>query len=466
MSYTLPTLLKILFPSNFTIDNNVSVEFDPFGFNVKDFPTGTHLTRCSAAGDLYAISTSTRTAALPSANITLPSTRWHDRLGHPGMHVLHCLQRSDVISCNKDGVSSHCFACQIAKHKRLPFYDSQTHTFAPFDLIHSDIWTSPVPSETGYRYYLVFLDDFTNFVWIFPLKYKSETFAKFHEFTTYVQTQFNSKVKQFQCDMGGEYNNTAFLDFCKTKGILVRFACPQTSPQNGRAERILRTLNDVTRSLLYHASLPLSYWVEALNMSAYLHNILPTKTLALNNPTFALFHRHPSYDHIRVFGCLCFPNTVATSPHKLAPRSSACVFLGFSKTHRGYRCMDLNTKRVHISRHVVFDETTFPFKNQTKTTQPNPDTDPSPAILSYLQEALNLNPNPTTPLPKPTTHHPLPPPPLSVTETKTGGPTQYHPLPLSVIQPTQPMRAPPPQRTPPLTGPTYRHLTPPPYIIQ
>jgi hypothetical protein len=47
--------------------------------------------------------------------------------------------------------------------------------------------------------------------------------------------------------------------------------------------------------------------------------------------------------------------------HKLAPRSSLCVFLGYSENHKGYRCLDLDSNRLIISRHVVFDESSFPF---------------------------------------------------------------------------------------------------------
>jgi len=43
------------------------------------------------------------------------------------------------------------------------------------------------------------------------------------------------------------------------------------------------------------------------------------------------------------------------------PCSTLCVFLGYSPDHKGYWCLDLATHRVIISRHVVFDETTFPF---------------------------------------------------------------------------------------------------------
>ncbi|KAF8700144.1 hypothetical protein HU200_034511 [Digitaria exilis] len=64
----------------------------------------------------------------------------------------------------------------------------------------------------------------------------------------------------------------------------------------------------------------------------------------------------PSYEHLRVFGCKCYPNLSATAPHKLAPRSTLCVFLGYPSDHKGYRCLDLTTNRIILSRHVVFDE--------------------------------------------------------------------------------------------------------------
>jgi hypothetical protein len=68
----------------------------------------------------------------------------------------------------------------------------------------------------------------------------------------------------------------------------------------------------------------------------------------------------PSYKHLRVFDCTCYPNTTATVPHKLSTRSTRCVFLGYSADHKGYRCLDLSTNHLIVSRHVVFDEDNFP----------------------------------------------------------------------------------------------------------
>jgi hypothetical protein len=73
-----------------------------------------------------------------------------------------------------------------------------------------------------------------------------------------------------------------------------------------------------------------------------------------------LFGSPPSYEHLRVFGCTRYPNTSSTTPHKLSPRSTRCVFLGYSSDHKGYRCLDLSTNRLIVSQHVVFDEASFP----------------------------------------------------------------------------------------------------------
>jgi hypothetical protein len=92
----------------------------------------------------------------------------------------------------------------------------------------------------------------------------------------------------------------------------------------------------------------------------YLLNRLTTKTISAAYPHVALFGSAPSYEHLCVFDCACYPNIAATAPHKLAPRSTRRVFLGYSTDHKGYRCLDLSTNRFIVSRHVVFDEDSFP----------------------------------------------------------------------------------------------------------
>jgi transposase InsO family protein len=60
-----------------------------------------------------------------------------------------------------------------------------------------------------------------------------------------------------------------------SRGVTLRFSCPYTSAQNGKAERSLRTINDVLRTLLFQASIPPEFWVEALSTATYLINRRP-----------------------------------------------------------------------------------------------------------------------------------------------------------------------------------------------
>lgn len=176
---------------------------------------------------------------------------------------------------------------------------------------------------------MVLIDDYSQYTCVYPLKYKSETFSKFSQLHAFIKTQFQTSIKSFQCDMGGEFANHHFKNFAFTHGLQFRFSCPHTSQQNGKAERMICRLNEIMLSLLTHATLPPSFWVEALRTATYLHNILPTKLLNFRTPTSTLYLCNPSYDHLRVFGCACYPNTSATYTHKLNQRSSLCIFLGY-----------------------------------------------------------------------------------------------------------------------------------------
>lgn len=272
-----------------------------------------------------------------------------------------------------------CHACQLGRHTCLPFTSSTSRASPNFELLHCDLWTSPAVSVSGFKYYLVILDDCSHFVWTFPLRFKSNTFSTLSHFFTYVKTQFATNIRSVQCDNGREFDNSAARTFFLTNGVHLQMSCPHTSPQNGKAECILRSLNNIVRSLLFQAQLPGSLWVEALNTATYLINRHPIKTLGRHTTFFALYGTHLSYSHLRVFGCKCYPNLSATTPHKLAPRSTMCVFLGYPLNHKGYRCFDPVSNRVIISRHVVFDEHSFPYTEITNSA-------PSATDLEFLED--------------------------------------------------------------------------------
>jgi hypothetical protein len=150
------------------------------------------IARCNSSGDLYPLYPPTTSAA---ALLTASTSLWHRRIGRIGREALSKLISSSVISCNKDDSHHLCHACQLGRHTRLPFSTSTSRAPNNFDLIHCDLWTSPIVSVSGYKYYLVILNDCSHYIWTFPLRLKSETFSTLANFFAYVRTQFGTTIK-------------------------------------------------------------------------------------------------------------------------------------------------------------------------------------------------------------------------------------------------------------------------------
>ncbi|GJU43198.1 ribonuclease H-like domain-containing protein [Tanacetum coccineum] len=235
----------------FVRDNNCTIEFDAYGFSIKDFMTRRVLLRCDSTGDLYPV---THPSPIPHAFLVSQHT-WHKRLGHPGGDVLRRLVSNNVISCNNEKPPVLCHACQLGKHVRLPFVSSNTVVTSCFDIVHSDVWTSPIPSLSGFKYYVLFLDHYSQFVWVYPLLNKSDVWSKFVLFHTYVRTQFKCEIRSFQCDHGGEFDNRNLHKLFAENGIQFRFSCPKTSQQNGKS-----------RSLLWAQAAPRAWYSAVLHL--------------------------------------------------------------------------------------------------------------------------------------------------------------------------------------------------------
>ena len=102
-----------------------------------------------------------------------------------------------------------------------PFPSSQSRTLAPLELVHSDVHGPlPVRTHSGFRYWVSFIDDYTRFRAVFPLKAKSDTFEAFKAFKSYAENHHGTRIKALRDDKGGEYMSNAFLQFTTDAGIL------------------------------------------------------------------------------------------------------------------------------------------------------------------------------------------------------------------------------------------------------
>lgn len=131
--------------------------------------------------------------------------------------------------------------------------------------------------------------------------------------------------------------------------------------QNGRAERKHRHLLDTARALRIQAGLPQKFWGDCVLTATYLINKMPSVLLHWKTPYEVLFSKEPSYDNIRVFGCLCYALMAPKSSDKMEARGRRCVFIGYPPNQKGYKLYDLTTHTTFSSKDVVFHEHVFPF---------------------------------------------------------------------------------------------------------
>ena len=163
----------------------------------------------------------------------------------------------------------------IANYTNIHFLSDQ-HTTKPFQIVHSNVW-GPAPhlSLDGYKYYVSFVDDFTRYTWIFPLRLKSEVPSVFLHFNTMVKKQFDAHIQCLQSDWGGEYRKPQSV--LNELGIVFRHPCPHQ--QQGQAERKHRSIVEIGLTMLAQASMDLLFWWEAFVSAKYLLNRLLTSVL-------------------------------------------------------------------------------------------------------------------------------------------------------------------------------------------
>jgi hypothetical protein len=194
------------------------------------------------------------------------------------------------------------------------------------------------------------------------------------KFYAFVHNQFGASIKVFQTDGGGEFNSKTLANFLDSKGILHHITCPYTPQQNGIAERKNRHLVETSISLMTTAGLPKYLWFHSVAHACYLINRMPCRTLGMSSPYELLFHKPPDVSQFKVFGSACYPFLRPYSHDKLDSRTTQCVFLGYALGYKGVFCYSIVQNRLWMSRHVVHDESTFPFLTSHASTSSPIDT--------------------------------------------------------------------------------------------
>nr|GEW34833.1 retrovirus-related Pol polyprotein from transposon TNT 1-94 [Tanacetum cinerariifolium] len=157
-----------------------------------------------------------------------------------------------------------CGICELVKNKRISYVPSNNKTSVPFMKIHSDVWRpAPIPTLNEARYFVTFIDECAQMVWISLLKNKGEVHNAFKELHHIIKTVYISEIQILQSDNDGEYINDKMQLFCKEHSIHHQTSCARTPQQNGLAERRNRQILEIVQASLFDMNVPRRYWGEA-----------------------------------------------------------------------------------------------------------------------------------------------------------------------------------------------------------
>jgi transposase InsO family protein len=311
-------------------------------------------------GGLYKLAVrSTKTSSLDEVNVTGTNNLlqlYHERFGHQNKrHVKSLLSKELNIKVEMD--SELCEGCMYGKAHRLPF-GTRTKTTKAGERVHTDVCGPFQESMSGFKYFVLFKDDYTKFRTIYFLKEKSEVAEKLSQFLAETKT-VGHVIKELLSDNGKEFDNKDVRSMLQKEGIIQRLTMPYTPQQNGCSERENRTIVETARAIMHaHGNIPQTLWAEIVRSANYILNRTGPSNVPGTSPYELWYGKKPGLKHLRVIGSTCYVHVPKQTRKKMDPKATKGILIGYDHDD-GYRIFDKEECKLIRSRDVVFEEKTL-----------------------------------------------------------------------------------------------------------
>ena len=312
----------------------------------------------------------------------------HFKYGHLPMQKLQEMAKQGILpkrlaQCNLPT----CSACLYAKATRKPWRGKTAKdrsddkvALKPGQVVSIDQLVSPTPGliaqMTGflttkrYKYATVFVDQFSRLGFVYLQKTASaeETIEAKKAFESYAK-RHGVNVENYLAD-NGIFKAHKWVEACKNDGQGLTFAGVNAHHQNGVAERRIRELQDMARTMLIHAN---SRWPDAITANLWPYAVRAANDAINHSPSmqdperrspmeiFAKTRVVANPKHWKPFGCPVYvleSDLQSGQPfHKWKSRSRVGIYIGKSP-HHGRNIalvLSLETGLVSPQFHVAYD---------------------------------------------------------------------------------------------------------------
>lgn len=346
--------------------------------------------------NLYDLESNLTTTSKPdttrarAANYTgkIPKAKlWHRRLAHASpkylkIAVAHVPKVGDVgwcEACIKGGMQKpHFNKTEHHKHVKPDEKNQQQlpKTTERMEKVMADACKPFVEkSAQGNVEMFVVMDVHTRKTWVLFGKKKSDFNAQFKILLRRLKNETGKCPVMFSPDGGGEFVNKELESHLQEEcGTQFKPTAPGNPNQNPYVERMNGTIERKVKILLEQAQLPRKFWQEAAEFVVEIQNAMPHKNLNWKSPNFMWSNgavRDNTIPRAKTFGCEAWYIDRNPRLRKGDAKARKAVYLGNDPCRNGYKFLDLETRKIVVSRDAFFNETQFPYKESKASRSPS-----------------------------------------------------------------------------------------------
>lgn len=278
---------------------------------------------------------------------------WHRRLGHPGGEKLSLISQAVAgMPLLRRGDAPDCNTCNLTKSVRKQSQEEPANMATkPLERVFIDTW-GPYKhrSLSGKRFMLVIVDEFSRMSWVYFMAHKSDVLDILPNWKKEVELESGKYLVKIRTDRAPELKKAV-----SSLKVIHETTMADTPEQNAKVERMNRTIVMKARSMLAGPGLPKRLWAEAMATACYLNNLTPSADKR-KSPYELWTGNKPSVKHLKVYGCIAYVHIDKSHRDKLDLNAKKGIFIGYCRTNKQYRVLDLKTGSIIESSHVTFKE--------------------------------------------------------------------------------------------------------------